>query len=70
MADYIRREDAIADFRPAVHGEWIVDSIADNIFRCSICGQDAPVEPTGGTEYKSNFCPNCGAIMDGEKDES
>ena len=52
-----------ADVRPVVPGEWIVDSIASNIFTCSVCGQDAPVEPTGGTEYKSNFCPNCGADM-------
>lgn len=52
-----------ADVRQVVRGKWIVDSIASNIFSCSVCGQDAPVEPTGGTEYKSNFCPNCGADM-------
>lgn len=52
-----------SDVRPAVRGKWIVDSIASNIFTCSVCGQDAPVEPTGGTEYKSNFCPNCGADL-------
>lgn len=44
-------------------GKWIVDALADNIYRCSECGIDAPVEPTGGTEYKSNYCPNCGAYM-------
>ncbi len=47
-------------------GKWIVDVLADNIYRCSECGVDAPVEPTGGTEYKSNYCPNCGAKMEGE----
>lgn len=52
-----------ADVRPVVHGKWIVDSIATNIFYCSVCGNDAPVEPCGGTEYKSPFCPNCGADM-------
>ena len=51
------------DAVPVVHGKWIVDSIASNIFRCCVCGQDAPVEPTGGAEYKSNYCPNCGAKM-------
>lgn len=44
-------------------GRWIVDRIASNIFRCSVCGQDAPVEPIIGVEYKSNFCPHCGAKM-------
>lgn len=52
-----------ADVVEVVRGEWIVDSIATNIFYCSVCGNDAPVEPTGGTEYKSNFCHNCGADM-------
>lgn len=71
--DIIRiRNIPAADVRPVVHGEWIVDSIASNIFRCSVCGYDAPVEPTGGTEYKSNFCPTCGAYMRPEEapDES
>jgi len=45
-------------------GEWIVDSVASNVFRCSICGSDAPVCPTGGNEYKSRYCPNCGARME------
>lgn len=47
-------------------GKWIVDVLADNIYRCSECGVDAPVEPTGGTEYKSNYCPSCGAKMEGD----
>ena len=46
-------------------GKWIVDVLADNIYRCSECGVDAPVEPIGGTEYKSNYCPHCGARMEG-----
>ena len=50
-------------------GKWIVDALANNIYRCSECGIDAPVEPTGGTEYKSNYCPNCGADMRGDEDE-
>ena len=45
-------------------GEWIDDSVASNVFRCSICENDAPVSPTDGTEYKSNYCPSCGARME------
>ena len=44
-------------------GKWVVDDIAENIFRCSICGADAPVDSTSGCEYKSRYCPNCGADM-------
>lgn len=51
---------------PQKTGRWIVDALANNIYRCSECGIDAPVELTGGTEYKSNYCPNCGAKMEGE----
>lgn len=50
-------------------GKWIVDALANNIWHCSECGTDAPVEPTGGTEYKSNYCPYCGLDMRGETDE-
>jgi hypothetical protein len=31
-------------------GKWIVDSVASNVFRFSICGSDAPVCRTGGNE--------------------
>lgn len=56
-------EQPTADVRPVIRGEWIEDALANNIYRCSECGVDAPVEPTGGIEYKSNYCPNCGARM-------
>lgn len=49
-------------------GKWIQDSIASNIFRCSECGYDAPVDSTAGCEIKSNFCPWCGADMRGEEE--
>lgn len=50
-------------------GKWIADALDNGIYHCSECGTDAPVEPTGGTEYKSNYCPNCGLDMRGETDE-
>ena len=63
-------EQPTADVRENVKGEWIEDAIANNIYRCSECGIDAPVEPTRGTEYKSNYCPNCGADMRGEQNDT
>lgn len=41
------------DYAPVRHGEWIEG------LKCSNCGQ---VDMT-----KPNFCPNCGAKMDGGK---
>lgn len=44
---------------PVVHGEWIeVDNAYFFSVRCSKCDS---LE-----EFKTNFCPNCGAKMDGK----
>lgn len=39
-----------------VHGRW--ESVCGCIVRCNSCGSEAA--------RKSNYCPNCGARMDGE----
>ena len=53
-------EDApTADVEEVRHGEWIYAHWCE--FRCSICGHWSKTEPRG----KENFCPNCGAKMDG-----
>ena len=51
-----------ADVAPVKHGEWL----QTNIFKCSECGYS--FEPEGYTAY-FNYCPNCGAKMDGKDDE-
>lgn len=53
-------------------GKWIIN-ISDYKSTCSVCGADE-TEFIHGTEMwygkgKSKFCPNCGARMEGEKDE-
>lgn len=57
-----------ADVAPVVHGEWKFEWDAEKDPKkyfirivCSRCGLK-----TGG---KSNYCPNCGAKMDGERKE-
>ena len=40
------------------HGHWVAQLNGD-IF-CSYCGEEQ--------DFSSNFCPNCGADMRGEKD--
>lgn len=44
---------------PVKHGHWIY---ADGIFKCSEC--DYGFEHEGYMHF-FNFCPNCGAKMDG-----
>lgn len=53
-----------ADVAPVVHGKWIFksrwhDSIDENL--CSECGQLM----TTAAEKQMDYCPNCGARMDG-----
>ena len=48
-----------ADVAPVVHGEWIVSHIPDSmLWECDQCGFDCGA-------HSFNFCPNCGAKMDG-----
>lgn len=70
-----------ADVVEVRHGEWVVDAYnGDEIVRipyavhehnepyCSLCGSYALLD--GKEDYvPSNFCPRCGAKMDGERRE-
>lgn len=44
------------------NGEWMTDDLSGLIY-CRMCRNDAPMETTGGGQYKSKFCPMCGADM-------
>lgn len=59
-----------ADVAPVVHGLWEREpasywrwtpsgavAVTRTTYRCGLCGR--------GTAVKSNYCPNCGAKMDG-----
>ena len=44
------------------HGEWIDEQRGRWIYaKCNLCGKVQDV--------RSNYCPNCGAMMKGENDE-
>lgn len=74
--EYLNREDAIdavwyvsktgivkefspADVAPVVHGYWINNKCTDTII-CSECKKYF--------QYKTFYCPNCGAKMDGKEE--
>ena len=50
------------DVQPVKHGRWIINS--DGYYpQCSECMN----EPQ--SRIMTNFCPNCGARMDGDRDD-
>ena len=61
--DYIDSEPA-ADVAPVRHGRWIYhpDDLfpGDSTQECSCCHEEEYL-----TLYNENYCPNCGAKMDG-----
>jgi len=59
-----------ADVAPVRHGRWIELAMKGE-FKCSVCGRGSKSGNTFQlipTVYW-NYCPNCGARMDGEIDE-
>lgn len=58
------------DAAPVVHGRWISWEEAGNFVpspdrhECSVC-HDAAQVLVNGFELLSDYCPNCGAKMDG-----
>lgn len=51
------------DAEEVVHGRWIYEPVEftyEKDIKCSVCGSYV--------EHTSNYCPNCGAHMDGGKD--
>ena len=64
-----------ADVAPVRHGRWVSWEEADNFIpsphrhECSVC-HDAAQVLVNGLELLSDYCPNCGAKMDGEDGEA
>ena len=64
IAEVGEDEPVTAFFRREEHGRWIRRKSCHTqtgfIDRCSVCQKDLV-----HLGYKTNFCPNCGAKMDG-----
>lgn len=63
MRQLIEMQPAV-DVSPVRHGRWIYGEDID--IQCSVCGADALTEGDY-RQTRSNYCPNCGARMDGEE---
>ena len=56
----------VEDVVEVKHGKWIRDSLTGHI-SCSNCKMTAPGDCELEDFYESDFCPNCGAKMDGKE---
>ena len=61
------------DAAPVVHGEWIVlDECSNEGVYCSVCRKKVYkidyARSNNPVKMKSQYCPNCGAKMDGGND--
>jgi hypothetical protein len=67
-ADYLREiieSVPAADVVPVVHGEWLLRHEGHgHYWECSVCHKNPCIYVTKDT----NYCPNCGAKMDGGTD--
>ena len=53
-----------ADVAPVLHGQWI--SVPHKLARiCSVCNRDEPYKFADIDADVYDYCPNCGAKMDG-----
>lgn len=65
---YLNEQPTI-DAVEVVHGRWIYDGLGDGERICSVCRRYALYTHRDRYEqYLTNYCPNCGAIMDGAED--
>ena len=62
--DRINRQPTV-DAVEVVHGRW---ENQHGIYSCSVCGKSNPYEVLGDNiwYWPCNYCPNCGAKMDGD----
>jgi len=63
--------DALADVQegrvvPVVHGRWVKDG---DFLICLNCESEINIKNSLGVENRKNYCPNCGAKMDGGKEQ-
>ena len=58
-----------ADVVPVVHGKWKKIGVWGRVYRCNQCGNFLDFDGVNAGRGGANFCPNCGAKMDGGKED-
>ena len=57
------------DAEPVRHGQWINKKTVPAFHHCSICGVTNKMQVSCNKYVMLRYCPNCGAKMDGGKDD-
>ena len=65
LCDFSKIDSLIGEVKEVVHASWIVKG--QDIF-CSNCDGESGYNAWGASSF-SAYCPNCGAMMDGERRE-
>lgn len=59
-----------SDVAPVIHAKWeLIDECANEGVYCSNCHKKIYRAEYANQKVKSNYCPNCGAKMDGNEVE-
>lgn len=58
------------DYAPVAHGEWseVEGYDGDCHYQCSLCGEEWTLNDGTPLENNMNYCPRCGARMDGKEE--
>ena len=61
-----------ADVAPVKHGKWLKRDDMPRIVecKCSVCGYADYPSKSDRYWFERNYCPNCGAKMDGGQDDA
>lgn len=57
----------VADVAPVVHGRW---ERRRNVWYCTNCGKGYKITYGAVAANMHNYCPHCGAVMDGGADNA
>lgn len=68
LTKFIEIVDAVPTEDPVKHGKWEIklDDYDSEYMMCSCCGAEFYDGDYGTVDIQHNYCPNCGARMDGE----
>ena len=61
------RSESAADVQSVKHGKW--KNVAGMNSKCSVCSHYFPVTEFDSRPFDINYCPNCGARMDGGNED-
>ena len=66
VAEMFLDDAPTVDAKPVRHGKWLCDDDFDENGICSECMYDS-YEPVGYVRDEWEYCPRCGAKMDGKE---